>query len=214
MRRRASSRSCSDAAPTSMRASPAVAWGTKTCTSPSPRPAQKSATSGVRSMKVRPAESTLISTESMAHHLPPAWPGPPATGPGSEVRPHPTGRITEEPGPVPEPQGRVETMSRSGTPTGPRCPWAEGSDAMRRYHDEEWGVPSDEDRNLFEMLILEGAQAGLSWSTILNKRDGYRLAFDGFDPARVARYQEEKLDELLGNPGIVRNRLKVRGTVT
>lgn len=112
------------------------------------------------------------------------------------------------------PHGRVETMSRSGTPTGPRCPWAEGSDVMRRYHDEEWGVPSHDDRHLFEMLILEGAQAGLSWSTILNKRDGYRLAFDRFDPVRVAGYDDQKLDELLGNPGIVRNRLKVRGTVT
>jgi len=81
---------------------------------------------------------------------------------------------------------------------------------MRRYHDEEWGVPSHDDTHLFELLVLEGAQAGLSWSTVLNKRDGYRLAFDGFDPARVARYDEAKLAHLLDDPGIVRNRLKVR----
>ena len=94
-----------------------------------------------------------------------------------------------------------------------RCGWAEGSEAMRRYHDEEWGVPSHDDRHLFELLVLEGAQAGLSWSTVLNKRDGYRLAFDGFDPARVARYDEAKVAELLADAGIVRNRLKVRSAV-
>jgi DNA-3-methyladenine glycosylase I len=85
---------------------------------------------------------------------------------------------------------------------------------MRRYHDEEWGVPSHDDGHLFEMLILEGAQAGLSWSTILNKRGNYRAAFDGFDAARIARYGDDKVKELLGDPGIVRNRLKVKGTVT
>ena len=85
---------------------------------------------------------------------------------------------------------------------------------MRRYHDEEWGVPLHDDRGLFEFLILEGAQAGLSWSTILNKRENYRKAFDRFDPRKVARYDEEKLATLLADPGIVRNRLKVRGTVT
>ena len=95
-----------------------------------------------------------------------------------------------------------------------RCAWAEGSDAMRRYHDEEWGVPSHDDGHLFEMLILEGAQAGLSWSTILNKREHYREAFDGFDPALIVDYDEEKIAALLDDPGIVRNRLKVRGTVT
>jgi DNA-3-methyladenine glycosylase I len=95
-----------------------------------------------------------------------------------------------------------------------RCDWAEGSDLMRRYHDEEWGVPSRADTHLFEMLVLEGAQAGLSWSTILNKRENYRRAFDGFDPDRVARYAERKVASLLQDPGIVRNRLKVRGTVT
>jgi DNA-3-methyladenine glycosylase I len=97
---------------------------------------------------------------------------------------------------------------------GHRCDWAESSDAMRDYHDEEWGVPSHDDAHLFEMLVLEGAQAGLSWSTILNKRDNYRRAFDGFDAARVARYSDKKVVRLLEDPGIVRNRLKVRGTVT
>jgi DNA-3-methyladenine glycosylase I len=95
-----------------------------------------------------------------------------------------------------------------------RCPWAEGTEAMRRYHDEEWGVPSHDDPHLFEMLVLEGAQAGLSWSTILNKRAGYRAALDGFDAARIAAYGEADIERLLADPGIVRNRLKVRGTVT
>src|ERR1700676_3936621 len=95
-----------------------------------------------------------------------------------------------------------------------RCDWAESSDLMRQYHDEEWGVPSRDDSHLFEMLVLEGAQAGLSWSTILNKRENYRRALDGFDPVRIARYGERKVVALLDDPGIVRNRLKVRGTVT
>jgi DNA-3-methyladenine glycosylase I len=95
-----------------------------------------------------------------------------------------------------------------------RCDWAEGSDAMRSYHDDEWGVPSRDDVHLFEMLILEGAQAGLSWSTVLNKRENYRRAFDGFDPATVSTYSERKIASLLDDPGIIRNRLKVRGTVT
>jgi DNA-3-methyladenine glycosylase I len=85
---------------------------------------------------------------------------------------------------------------------------------MQAYHDREWGVPSRDDGYLFEMLLLEGAQAGLSWSTILNKRANYRRALDGFDPERIARYDDAKLAALLGDPGIVRNRLKVRGTVT
>jgi DNA-3-methyladenine glycosylase I len=84
---------------------------------------------------------------------------------------------------------------------------------MRAYHDREWGVPSRDDRHLFEMLLLEGAQAGLSWSTILNKRENYRRALDGFDPEIVAGYGEAKLAELLADPGIVRNRLKVAATV-
>jgi DNA-3-methyladenine glycosylase I len=85
---------------------------------------------------------------------------------------------------------------------------------MRRYHDEEWGVPVHDDRRLFEFLILEGAQAGLSWSTILKKRESYRDAFAGFDPALVVRFNARKRATLLKNPGIVRNRLKIESTVT
>jgi DNA-3-methyladenine glycosylase I len=84
---------------------------------------------------------------------------------------------------------------------------------MLAYHDEEWGVPSHDDRHLFELLTLEGAQAGLSWSTILNKRDGYRRAFAGFDPAAVARFGPDDVARLLGDAGIVRNRLKVASTI-
>ncbi len=94
-----------------------------------------------------------------------------------------------------------------------RCPWAK-SEAMIAYHDQEWGVPLHDDRALFELLILEGAQAGLSWSTILNKRENYRAAFDGFDPVKVARYREARILKLLANPGIVRNRLKIESAVT
>jgi DNA-3-methyladenine glycosylase I len=94
-----------------------------------------------------------------------------------------------------------------------RCAWA-GSDPLYvAYHDEEWGVPEHDDRKLFEMLILEGAQAGLSWSTILNKRAAYLEAFDCFDPLKVAQYDEGKIQELLANPGIVRNKLKVHSAV-
>ena len=85
---------------------------------------------------------------------------------------------------------------------------------MLAYHDEEWGVPSHDDTHLFEMLVLEGAQAGLSWSTILNKREGYRRAFAGFDAAKVARFTPAKVERLLQDPGIVRNRLKVESTVS
>ncbi len=92
-----------------------------------------------------------------------------------------------------------------------RCPWANPANELYvRYHDEEWGVPVHDDRKHFEMLTLEGAQAGLSWETILNKREGYRKAFAGFDPARVARFTDAKLAKLLEDPGIVRNRLKVQ----
>lgn len=95
-----------------------------------------------------------------------------------------------------------------------RCQWAAGSDElMVAYHDEEWGVPSHDDVQLFEMLTLEGAQAGLSWSTILRKREGYRQAFAGFDPAVVARFGTKDVERLLADPGIVRNRLKVESTV-
>jgi len=85
---------------------------------------------------------------------------------------------------------------------------------MRDYHDRQWGVPSHDDRYLFEMLTLEGAQAGLSWATILNRREGYRRAFANFDPVKVARFTDRKLENLLGNPAIIRNRLKIYGTRT
>ena len=85
---------------------------------------------------------------------------------------------------------------------------------MRDYHDRQWGVPSHDDRYLFEMLTLEGAQAGLSWATILNRREGYRRAFANFDPVKVAKFTDRKLEKLLGDAGIIRNRLKIYGTRT
>ncbi len=94
-----------------------------------------------------------------------------------------------------------------------RCEWTGDDPQMIAYHDLEWGVPVHDDRLLFEFLILEGAQAGLSWSTILRKREQYRLAYDGFDPHKIAQYDEAKVAELLANPGIVRNRLKVRASI-
>ena len=94
-----------------------------------------------------------------------------------------------------------------------RCPWAGADPLYLSYHDDEWGVPSHDDRHLFEMLILEGAQAGLSWITILRKRAAYRKAFDRFDPRRIAKYDAKKLRALLADEGIVRNRLKIHGTV-
>ncbi|CAN5380113.1 DNA-3-methyladenine glycosylase I [soil metagenome] len=94
-----------------------------------------------------------------------------------------------------------------------RCGWVSEDLLYVAYHDEEWGVPLHDDRRLFELLTLEGAQAGLSWITILRKREHYRQAFDRFDPALVAQYDERKVAELLENPGIVRNRLKVSSTV-
>src|SRR5690348_16650159 len=108
-----------------------------------------------------------------------------------------------------------------GRPTSPatssdlvRCAWVPAGDPLYvAYHDEEWGVPSRDDRHLFEMLVLEGAQAGLSWSTILHKRQGYRRAFAGFDVERVARFGERDVDRLLGDAGIVRNRLKVTAAI-
>ena len=94
-----------------------------------------------------------------------------------------------------------------------RCDWTGSDPLMVDYHDREWGVPVHDDRLLFEFLVLEGAQAGLSWATILRKRDNYRAAFDGFDVARVAAYDESKVAALLSDPGIVRNRLKVRAAI-
>ena len=94
-----------------------------------------------------------------------------------------------------------------------RCPWCLGSAAYVEYHDREWGVPVHDDRVFFEFLVLEGAQAGLAWSTILAKRENYRRLFAGFDPVKVARFGPDRVARLLGNTGIVRNRLKVEGTV-
>lgn len=93
------------------------------------------------------------------------------------------------------------------------CPWCTGFDLYRAYHDSEWGVPLRDDRALFELLILEGAQAGLSWATVLKKRENYRRLFDGFDPAVIARYDDEKVAALLADPGIIRNRAKVAATI-
>lgn len=94
-----------------------------------------------------------------------------------------------------------------------RCRWATADPLYLRYHDEEWGVASYDDRHLFEMLLLEGAQAGLSWITILRKRDGYRRAFDRFDPRKIAKYDARKIKSLLSDPSIVRNRLKIESSV-
>ncbi len=94
-----------------------------------------------------------------------------------------------------------------------RCPWCLGFEKYIRYHDEEWGVPVHDDRKHFEFLILEGAQAGLSWSTILNKREGYRKNFSDFEPAKVARFTQAQIEKILLDPAIVRNRLKVVSTI-
>jgi DNA-3-methyladenine glycosylase I len=95
-----------------------------------------------------------------------------------------------------------------------RCLWASSDDPLyQAYHDQEWGVPVHDDRLLFEFLILEGAQAGLSWYTILKKRSSYHTAFDGFDPQKIAAYDEPKVAELLANPGIIRNRLKINAAI-
>ena len=99
------------------------------------------------------------------------------------------------------------------SPTMKRCPWAE-AELQHAYHDTEWGVPSHDERHFFELLVLEGAQAGLSWSTILAKRENYRRAFAGFDPAQVARFDARRQARLLADPGIVRHRLKIASTVT
>jgi DNA-3-methyladenine glycosylase I len=100
------------------------------------------------------------------------------------------------------------------SPEPVRCPWPSGDPLMLRYHDEEWGVPVHDDRKHFEFLILEGAQAGLSWTTILNKREGYRAAYRGFDPAAVARFTDRSVTRLLADPRIVRNRLKILSSIS
>ena len=98
-------------------------------------------------------------------------------------------------------------------PSKTRCPWSEKDDLYKAYHDEEWGVPLHDDRKLFELINLEGAQAGLSWYTVLTKREAYRKAFDDWDPIKISRYKQARVEKLLTNPGIIRNRLKVEGTV-
>ena len=100
------------------------------------------------------------------------------------------------------------------SPQRERCAWCGDDPLYVAYHDEEWGVPLHDDRQLFELLILEGAQAGLAWITILRKREGYRRAFDGFDPQVVAGYEDARLDELMADPGIVRNRIKIKAART
>ena len=94
-----------------------------------------------------------------------------------------------------------------------RCPWVGNDSLMIRYHDKEWGVPVHDDRKLFEMLVLEGAQAGLSWSTILKRREGYREAFDNFDAVKISKYDSKKKKELMENGGIIRNRLKIETAI-
>ena len=106
-------------------------------------------------------------------------------------------------------------MRKVGDGQGPmrRCDWTGDDELMVRYHDTEWGVPKRDDRRLFESLVLDGAQAGLSWATILNRREGYRRAFDGFDPEIVSRYGDSKFAEMLADPGIVRNRQKIASAI-
>jgi DNA-3-methyladenine glycosylase I len=94
-----------------------------------------------------------------------------------------------------------------------RCPWPKVDPIYVAYHDDEWGVPEFDDRALYEKLMLDGFQAGLSWITILRKRDNFRRAFDGFEPARIARYNARKVEALMGDPGIVRNRAKIEGAI-
>ncbi len=109
---------------------------------------------------------------------------------------------------------KAELKARATDALKPRCAWPQGDPRMRCYHDEEWGVPVHDDRMHFEFLILEGAQAGLSWRTVLNKRTAYRRAFANFDPRKVARFDARKRKALLGNPGIIRNRLKIEAAIT
>ncbi len=104
-------------------------------------------------------------------------------------------------------------MPQNSSKSAEPCPWCTGFDLYRQYHDEEWGLPLRNDLALFELLNLEGAQAGLSWSTVLKKREHYRLVFDGFQPEAIARYDEVKVAALLADPGIIRNRAKVAATI-
>jgi DNA-3-methyladenine glycosylase I len=109
---------------------------------------------------------------------------------------------------------KSELKARAAEALKPRCAWPQGDPLMLRYHDEEWGVPVHDDRKHFEFLILEGAQAGLSWRTVLHKRAAYREAFANFNPRHVARFDARKVKTLLGNDGIIRNRLKVESAIT
>jgi len=95
-----------------------------------------------------------------------------------------------------------------------RCKWANYNDLMKAYHDKEWGAPEHDDKNLYELLILEGMQAGLSWNTVLQKRNNFRRAFDNFDYNKIVRYKENKIEELMQNKGIIRNRLKIQSVIT
>jgi DNA-3-methyladenine glycosylase I len=115
-----------------------------------------------------------------------------------------------------EDQPMTKPKPPKNTPSGPtRCPWSQGvSDAYIAYHDEEWGVPVRDDRRQFEFLVLESAQAGLSWSTILHRREGYRRAFADFDAGKVSRFTPRRIETMLKNPGIIRNRLKVQAAVS
>jgi DNA-3-methyladenine glycosylase I len=106
------------------------------------------------------------------------------------------------------------TPKSAGAKEVVRCPWAGSDPLYLRYHDEEWGVPLHDDRRLFEMIVLEGAQAGLSWITVLRKREAYRAAFEGFDPNAVAKYGARQVSRLMGDAGIVRNRLKIESTIS
>jgi DNA-3-methyladenine glycosylase I len=106
-------------------------------------------------------------------------------------------------------RGRSKSMKDNKV----RCGWGTGDPLYLQYHDEEWGVPVHDDRRLFEMLVLEGAQAGLSWLTVLRKREAFRKAFDNFDPLKVSRYSQKRVGKLLQNPGIIRNRLKIEAAI-
>src|SRR5687767_10070527 len=125
-----------------------------------------------------------------------------------------SGTRSKLPSPLPEPTMAISTLEMSSAPTNAiaRCAWPK-TELDVSYHDREWGVPVHDDRVLFEFLTLEGAQAGLSWSTILKRRDGYRRAFASFDPARVAQFTDADVDRLLADPGIVRNRQKIASVI-
>src|SRR2546425_5770056 len=108
---------------------------------------------------------------------------------------------------------RMKKTERAGQAGVKRCEWALGDPVLLEYHDAEWGVPKHDDRKLFEFLVLEGVQAGLSWLTVLKKRENYRRAFDGFDPARISRYDSRKVRSLLADAGIIRNRTKIAAAI-